>query len=119
MTIAHDVNFITHDNSISRVIPEKSNLFGKIIIGENCFIGARSTILYGVSLAPNIIVAAGSVVTRSFSESNVVIGGNPAKKISTFDDLRNKYTGKAVSLKGLSKEERRQLRADENILVKR
>ncbi len=84
------VKFVTHDFSAKKVLPDKANLFGKIIIGNNCFIGENSTLLYGVELADNIIVAAGSVVTKSFKESNVIIGGNPARIISTWDKFREK-----------------------------
>lgn len=51
-----------------------------IIIGENVWIGMNSIILKGVTLGDNCIVAAGSVVTKSFP-NNVMIGGNPAKII--------------------------------------
>lgn len=82
--------FITHDNSCIKINPKKSNLFGRIIIGDNCFIGQRTTILYGVTLANNIIVASGSVVTKSFNIENVIIGGNPAKIITTWDNYSKK-----------------------------
>lgn len=58
-------------------------------------------------------------IIESFTESNIVIGGNPAKKIATFEGLREKYAEKAVSLIGLSKEQRCELRSDDSILVKR
>lgn len=61
-------------------------------IGDNCFIGARSLIMYGVELANNIIVAAGSVVCNSFYNEGVIIGGNPAKVIGTWDDFENKIS---------------------------
>ena len=48
-------------------------------IGENCWIGANAVILPEVKLLPGTIVGAGSVVTRGFGESNIVIAGNPAK----------------------------------------
>ena len=48
-----------------------------IQIGNNCWIGARVTILDGVSIGEGCIVAAGSVVTRSFP-SYSTIGGIPA-----------------------------------------
>lgn len=54
------------------------------IIGENCFIGEKSIILPGVILGNNVIVAAGSVVTKSFDD-NVLIGGNPAKIIKKYN----------------------------------
>ena len=79
-TISSDVLFCTHDNSIIKVDEKMPNLFGKIVIGKNCFVGQRSMLMYGVSLADNIIVAAGSVVTNSFDEEKIIIGGVPAKK---------------------------------------
>ncbi|HCZ3018802.1 TPA: type 8 capsular polysaccharide synthesis protein Cap8J, partial [Staphylococcus aureus] len=45
------------------------------------WIGMNSVILPGVELGEHTIVGAGSVVTKSFPEGNVVIGGNPAKVI--------------------------------------
>ena len=54
----------------------------EIHIGNNVWIGANSVILGGVSISGvNVVVAAGSIVTKSFSESNVVIAGSPAKII--------------------------------------
>lgn len=51
-----------------------------ISIGRFCWIGARSTILGGVTLDEGVIVAAGALVTRSFPK-NCVIGGVPARLI--------------------------------------
>lgn len=48
-----------------------------VIIGDDCWIGANATIVPGIKLGSGIIVAAGSVVTKSFDD-NVIIGGNPA-----------------------------------------
>lgn len=105
--ISIDVKFVTHDFSVKKVLPEKANLFGKIIIGNNCFIGERATLLYGVELADNIIVASGSVVTKSFTESNIIIGGNPARKIGTWDVFREKsrpYAQNVADVSDLIKE---------------
>lgn len=49
-------------------------------IGNNCWIGGGATILAGVTLGDGCVVAAGSVVNKSFPE-NMVIGGVPAKAI--------------------------------------
>lgn len=50
-----------------------------VIIGEACWLGMNSVILPGVVLGAKTIVAAGAVVTTSFPEGRVVIGGVPAK----------------------------------------
>jgi acetyltransferase-like isoleucine patch superfamily enzyme len=52
-----------------------------VVFGDRVWIGARSSVLKGVRLADNVIVAAGSVVSRSTGEPGVVIGGNPAEII--------------------------------------
>ena len=106
-TISGGVGLITHDNSIQKVLNNKTDFVGPITIGNNCFIGAGTIVLLGVTLADNIIVAAGSVVTKSFRESGIIIGGNPAKKIGTWEDFGKKYEEKAVFLNGLSDEERK------------
>lgn len=49
-----------------------------IEIAEKCWIGANSVILPEVKLLPGTIVGAGSVVTHSFGESDIVVAGNPA-----------------------------------------
>lgn len=53
-----------------------------IILGNDVWIGGNSVITAGVTLADGIIVAAGSTVTKSFDEKNIIIGGVPAKKIT-------------------------------------
>lgn len=46
-----------------------------ITIGDHVWIGCRTTILKGVSIAPHTIVAASSVVTKSSATGHCVIGG--------------------------------------------
>jgi len=53
-----------------------------ITIGNDVWIGGNSVVTAGVTLADGIIVAAGSTVTKSFEEKNIIIGGVPAKKIT-------------------------------------
>ncbi|MCU0947380.1 MAG: acyltransferase [Porphyrobacter sp.] len=49
-------------------------------IGSNCFIGAGSIILPGVTIGDNCIIGAGSVVTSDIP-SNTIAAGNPARII--------------------------------------
>jgi acetyltransferase-like isoleucine patch superfamily enzyme len=51
-----------------------------IKIGRNCWIGAKVTVLDGVTIGDNCILAAGAVISKSFGD-NKVIGGVPAKVI--------------------------------------
>lgn len=60
---------------------DKSVVSKPIKIGNNVWVGANSTILPGVEIGDDCVVGAGSVVTKSFSESNLIIAGNPAKII--------------------------------------
>lgn len=53
------------------------NIHRDIKIGRNCFIGANSIILPGVTIGDEVVVAAGSVVTKSI-KSNTIVAGNPA-----------------------------------------
>jgi len=64
-------------NDYTKYINQKS-----IVIGDDCWIGANAIILPEVNLGNHVIVAAGAVVTKSFTQNNIVIGGNPAKIIS-------------------------------------
>lgn len=53
---------------------------GKVVIGDNVWIGDRVTILKGSKIGQNTVVAAGAVVAGVFP-ANAVIGGVPAKII--------------------------------------
>ena len=53
-------------------------LCGKIRIGRRAWIGANASILAGVTVGENAVVAAGAVVTRDVP-ANTVVGGNPAR----------------------------------------
>ena len=103
-TISTNVSFVTHDSSISKIDSSLTDLFGEITIGDNCFVGQNSCILYGVSITNNVIVAAGSVVTKSILEPNVIVGGNPAKIIGKWEDFASKKSF-GYNLRTISKKE--------------
>lgn len=98
VTIAYDTALLTHDNSVIKCDIDATDYFGKIKIGNSCFIGAKSIILPGIELGDLTLVGAGSVVTKSFPEGNVVIAGNPAHVICTVDEFRNKKRDICVNL---------------------
>jgi acetyltransferase-like isoleucine patch superfamily enzyme len=82
------VALITHDGGIAVVRtldPErygKIHKFGRIDIRDNCVIGWGAIILPGVTIGPDCVIAAGSVVTRSVPPG-VLAAGNPAEPVMT------------------------------------
>mgnify|MGYP004464782845 CR=1 FL=1 len=109
VTISNGVQLIAHDNSICKVFPEFTDTFGYIRIGSNSFIGAKTVILPGVTLPPNTIVGAGSVVTKSFTEERTIIAGNPAKVVSNWEKYSENRRGAGTNITGLSAQETKTL----------
>ena len=54
-------------------------------IGNDVWIGGNVTILPGVTIGNNVVVAAGAVVTKDIPD-NTLVGGVPAKKIRDLED---------------------------------
>jgi acetyltransferase-like isoleucine patch superfamily enzyme len=57
-------------------------MVGHVHIKKNAWIGAGVTILPGVTVGENAIVAAGAVVSKDVPD-NTIVGGIPAKLIKT------------------------------------
>ena len=92
--IASDVLLVPHD-VIHRMLNNKletkefqENL-GCIDIKDNVFIGSNTTVLPDVTIGPNTVIAAGSLINKSIP-GNGVYGGVPAKYICSLDDLIEK-----------------------------
>lgn len=79
--IAPKVNLLSEGHP---VLPElrHSLMVGHIHIKKNAWIGANATILPGVTIGENAIVASGAVVSEDVAE-NTIVGGIPAKVIKT------------------------------------
>lgn len=77
--IGHNVVFATLNHGIK---PEerKHTIPAPIVLGKNVWVGSNSTILQGVTIGDNAIVAAGAVVTKDVP-ANTVVGGVPARAI--------------------------------------
>ena len=63
------------------------------IIGDNVFIGPCSSIIGDITIADDIAIGAGSVVTKSFTDGGITIAGVPAKKISDNNSHSNLAPG--------------------------
>ena len=93
VTISSRVTFVNHDGGtwVFRDQPRFANVikFGRIVILDNCFIGTGATIMPGVTIGPNAVVAAAAVVTQSVPP-NTVVGGVPARVLMNMDEYAEK-----------------------------
>jgi len=89
--IAPGAALITHDGASVIFRDEFPALrhFGKIIIEDNCFIGAGSIITAGVRIGKGSIVGPMSVVLRDVKPGSIVIG-NPAIQVSTVEKYKER-----------------------------
>ena len=80
--------------------------FGKIVVGNNVYIGVNALIMPGVTIGNNVVIAAGSIVTKSI-EDNVVVAGIPAKIVSRIDDYKNYIVKYNLNTKGMNSEQKK------------
>lgn len=59
-------------------------------IGKNCWIGAGVVIVPGITIGDNVVVGAGSVVTKDLPD-NVVAVGNPCKVLREVNEYDREY----------------------------
>jgi acetyltransferase-like isoleucine patch superfamily enzyme len=98
--ISHNVviSSSTHDFSNSAILlPKTADIFSKIHIANNVFIGANTTILMGSRIEKGAIIGAGSVVTENTHiGKNEIWAGNPAKKIKSKESLKTQIEKEIV-----------------------
>lgn len=84
--VGPNVSIISQNHSLTKYT---DYIDGKpIIIGKNSLLTTGCIILPEVELGEHTIVAAGTVVTKSFPGKNQVLAGNPAKVIKIVDDYK-------------------------------
>lgn len=86
VTLAPDVLILAHDASMKKELGVVS--IGKVKIGNDVFIGAKSIVLNNVSIGDGSIIGAGSVVVKDIP-SHCVACGNPARVIKKLDEFCN------------------------------
>jgi len=84
-----DFHPIKHENRRYERRKEKIN-HGKVMIGNNVFIGTRSIIMKNVEIGDNSVIGAGSIVTKSIP-ANVIAAGNPAVVIKPLIRKEKEY----------------------------
>lgn len=82
--IGHNVVFATINHDFNP--QNRGTMYLKPIeLKKRAWIGSNATILPGVTVGENSVVAAGAVVTK-YVAPNTIVGGNPAKFISNLED---------------------------------
>lgn len=92
VVITEGVKILTHGYEFNVLINLYGEIYptvGKVVIGNNVFIGMNAIILNNVNIGDNVIIGAGSVVTKDIP-SNSVACGNPAKVIMSIDKYKEK-----------------------------
>lgn len=77
--VAHGVMFINDVFATGKPANGDKTLWKGTSIGNNVSIGSNTTIL-PISICDNVVIGAGSVVTKDIKESGIYVG-NPAKKV--------------------------------------
>jgi acetyltransferase-like isoleucine patch superfamily enzyme len=108
VTVTGGVNFVTHDGAVwvFREAEPDIDRFGRIVVGDNVFIGLKATILPGVTIGDDSVIAAGAVVVRDVPSGSIV-GGVPARVLTTVEAYRARHADDFVFVRSLPPEEKR------------
>lgn len=87
VTLAPRVHILAHDASTKQALGYTK--IGQVIIGNNVFIGANTTILPNTKIGNNVIIGANSLVSKDIDD-NSVVAGNPARKICSYEEYIDK-----------------------------
>lgn len=120
--ITEGVKIFTHGGGhVLRYKIPNFDCFGKVSIGNDVYIGNNAMIMPGVTIGNNVIIAAGAVVCHSVPDE-VVVGGNPAKILSSIQQYKEKNIGFNTESKFLSAQDKKkllELLPDERFIKKR
>lgn len=90
--LAHSTQIRSTDShSIVDLEGNRLNHAKDVVIGPHCWIGLQCIILKGTHIPGHCVVAAGSVCSKTYPESNCVIAGNPAKVVKHNVDWDRKF----------------------------
>ena len=83
-----NATILSHDASTKKFLGKSK--FGKVVIGNDVFIGLGAIVLPGSIIGNKVIIGAGAVVSGKIEDNSVIIG-NPCKKVCTFDEYIAKH----------------------------
>lgn len=106
--IAKGVSFYTHGGlwSQRKKLNENLDFFGKIEIGDYTYIGEDSKIMAGVTIGNNVIIGAGTIVTKSIPDGKIY-AGNPGRIVGETIGFIEKIRLHNVETKGMKYEEKK------------
>jgi acetyltransferase-like isoleucine patch superfamily enzyme len=107
--IASGVKFVTHDGGMWVVRNlgwnQYADKMGRIIIKDNVFIGFDAIIMPDVEIGSNVIIGAGSVVTKDIPD-NMVVAGIPARVVCSIEEYYDKNISKIDTTKQMTRKEK-------------
>jgi acetyltransferase-like isoleucine patch superfamily enzyme len=101
VTLTADVRFVNHDGGVGvlRGRHPGLNVYDTITVGDRVFIGTRSIILPGVSIGSDVVIGAGSVVTRDVPDGTVA-AGTPCRPIRPLEEYEQRALERATYWQG-------------------
>lgn len=103
--ITSGCSFITHDGGVEVLrnlgMLQNAEVFGRIKLGNNVFVGNHCTFLPNVSVGDNVVIGTGSVVTKDIP-SNSIAAGVPCKVIKTLEQYYEKCKAAAEYTKHMT-----------------
>ncbi len=91
-TISHHVRILAHDATTFKFTDGYTRI-AKVEIKDNCYFGENVIILPGVTIGPNVLVAAGSIVNKDIPP-NSCVAGVPARFYKKFDEFIEDHSNK-------------------------
>lgn len=89
--IGPNVTIATAGHPILPELREKGYQYNmEVHIGKNCWLGSGVVVLPGVTIGDNVVVGAGSIVTKDLP-SNVVAVGNPCRVLREVNERDKEY----------------------------
>lgn len=102
--IGPNVTIATAGHPILPALREKAYQYNAPVhIGRNCWIGAGAIILPGITIGDDVVIGAGSVVTKDLP-SGVIAVGNPCKILREINDHDQQYYFKDRKIADLDNE---------------
>jgi acetyltransferase-like isoleucine patch superfamily enzyme len=85
--ITSGCQFVTHDGGtlVLRKYEPSLELTAPIVVGNDVYLGMNTIVLPGVTIGDNVVVVAGSVVSKSLP-SGAVYAGVPARRIKSIEE---------------------------------